>query len=261
MGQLTDPTLIELSADATWPAQTSEPLGPWRLRATHGYSHRANSVRTVCADRRTSAGGSWEELIQQAETFYRQQHLPAIFHISPATVPHDLDQILTRRGYGVENVAEVWSGNPGEVREATAYREVFDEIVMRDEPDAAWLRCAVDEHIGPLKIREEICRRVPPPRLFASMVEKNEPVARGLGAVHGGIGWVYCMATVADHQRRGYARWILNRLADWSKTNGAHSLCLQVLASNVAARSLYSGATFRKQYDYHYRVSAGGVLI
>lgn len=254
MGRGTDADLIELSADATWPAETSEPLGPWRLRAAQGYSHRANSVRTLCADRSASGDGSWEELIHRAEAFYRQRHLPAMFHISPATIPHDLDQILTRREYGVENVAEVWSGNPGDVRDATARREVVGEIIMRDEPDAAWLRCGLDEPIGSAEIREQICRRVPPPRLFASVVEQSEPAARALGAVHGGIGWIYCMATVAGRQRRGHARRLLNCLADWSKTNGAHSLNLQVLASNVPARSLYAGATFRKQYDYHYRV-------
>ena len=117
MGQLTDPALVELSADATWPAQENEPLGPWRLRATRGYSHRANSVRTVGDEDDGPAHVSWLELIAEAEAFYRQRNLPAIFHISPATAPRDLDRLLDERGYNLGHSAEVWSADPGEVRE------------------------------------------------------------------------------------------------------------------------------------------------
>ncbi|MGD0463136.1 MAG: GNAT family N-acetyltransferase [Tepidisphaeraceae bacterium] len=254
MGQLSDPALVELSADATWPAEENEPLGPWRLRATRGYSHRANSVRTVCAEGGGPVHVSWLELITEAEAFYRQRHLPAIFHISPATAPGDLDRLLDERGYDLGHSAEVWSADPGEVRDATERGGALGQIVERNSPDAAWLACAWDEHIGPGNVREEICRRVPSPRVFAVVVEGNEPVARVLGTVHGGVGWVYCMASVPDRQRRGHATRLLNSLAQWTLASGGKTLCLQVMAENTPARKLYAKATFRKQYDYHYRV-------
>lgn len=243
--------MAELSADATWTAEESAPLGPWKLRATHGYSHRANSARTIAPE---SASLPWDGLIAQAEAFYRQRGPPSTFHISPATVPFDLDERLSQRGYLIEKGCEVYCADLADVLAATVRTESTGSIIHRDDPEEAWLSCALDESIGPKKIREQICRRIPAPRVFASIIENGRTIARALGAVNSGIGWVYCMATVPDRQRRGCATRLLNSLAQWSSTNGAIKMYLQVLADNTGARKLYTNAGFTKQYDYHYRV-------
>jgi len=251
MGHQSELGMAELSADATWPAEESIPLGPWRLRATHGYSHRANSVRTVAAE---SMSANWDDLVTEAEAFYREHRLPSIFHISPATMPSDLDQILDHRGHLIEKSSEVLSADPVAICAATARQDFLGQIILHNDPDADWLSCALDERIGPKKIREQICRRIPAPRAFASIIENGRTIARALGAVNSGIGWVYCMATVPDRQRRGCATRLLNSLADWSSTNGAKKMYLQVQADNAVARELYVRSAFVKQYEYHYRV-------
>jgi N-acetylglutamate synthase len=68
------------------------------------------------------------------------------------------------------------------------------------------------------------------------------------------MSWVYCMATVAEHQRRGHGRRLLNLMAEWTLAKGGETMCLQVMGDNVAARSLYGKAGFRIEYNYHYRV-------
>jgi GNAT superfamily N-acetyltransferase len=250
MGHSIDPVLIELSADATWVAEERVPLGPWQLRANQGYTGRANSVRTACAE---PADAPWLKLITDAEAFYRQRKLLPVFQISPATAPANLDQILVERGYGISPLAEVWSADPAEVRDATARPGALGIVIERDSPDAAWLGCAPDEQGNQAKARDGIYRRVPSPRVFSTVVDGNEPVARVLGAVHGGLGWIYRMATVSGHQRRGHATRLLNALAEWTLTNGGKTMCLQVMAGNLAARELYARAGFSKQYGYHYR--------
>jgi N-acetylglutamate synthase len=251
MGHQTELVMAELSADATWVADESMPLGPWKLRATQGYSHRANSVRTISEE---SGSLQWDGLIAEAEVFYGQRGLPAIFHLSPATMPRDLDQRLSQRGYVIEKSSEVYCADPAAIRDATARRESSGQILIRDDPDEAWLSCALNEKIGPKKTRERICRRVPSPRAFFSIIEGERTIARALGAVNSGIGWVYCMATVPDCQRRGFATQVLNSLATWSLTHGAAKMYLQVMADNIGAKKLYANAGFVKQYDYHYRV-------
>jgi len=255
MGLAVDPAIAELAADATWPAELSVPLEPWRLRATHGYSHRANSVRTAHANPSQSLTANWPALISRAEDFYRRHGLPTIFHISPATIPADLDQILAGRGYFIERASQVWCADPAEVMRATARPDSISQIVLRDAPDAAWLQCALDETIGPARIREQICRRIPPPRVFASVVDKTQTVAVALTAVHSRIAWLYCMATVPVHRRRGHALGLIHSLARWAIANGATANYLQVMSDNVPAQALYAGAAFARQYQYHYRVS------
>lgn len=254
MGHAIDPVLVELSADATWLAEERMPLGPWQLRANQGYTGRANSVRTACGKADEPMADSLLKLITQAEAFYRQRNLPPVFQISPATLPADLDQILIERGYGVSHSGEVWSAEPVEVQNKTARPGALENVIEQDSPTAVWLGCAEEEHAAQSNLRDGIYRRVPLPRVFAMVVDGNEPIARVLGTVHGGIGWIYRMATAPDHKRRGYATRLLNFLAKWTLANGGKTICLQVMAENVGARKLYEMAGFRKLYDYHYRV-------
>jgi GNAT superfamily N-acetyltransferase len=247
------PRIIELTADATWPAEERIALGPWLLRATGGYSNRANSVRTAPQAPSVSSDVSWLDLIASAENLYQQRNLPATFHISPATAPDDLDAVLTTRGYAVLNSSEVWSLALKPV--ASRHRlSAPGDIKLCVDPSSDWLNCALDESIGRAKIREQICLRIPAPRAFASGIDQSRTVARALAAISGQIAWLYCMATEPTHQRRGFATALLSNLFDWSIDNGARVMCLQVLAGNKPARSLYAKRGFQKRYDYHYRV-------
>ncbi|MEX2146079.1 MAG: GNAT family N-acetyltransferase, partial [Candidatus Rokuibacteriota bacterium] len=58
---------IERLADAAWPAAEQVALGPWKLRATGGVTHRANSVFAVP---RAPVPGDVVPLIEAAERFY-----------------------------------------------------------------------------------------------------------------------------------------------------------------------------------------------
>jgi hypothetical protein len=91
-----DPVLIEQLADAAWPAAEQAPLGPWKLRATHGVTRRANSVFTA-GDGDASAV-ELTKWVQAAEAFYSRRSLPAVFQISAATGASGLDALLAARG-------------------------------------------------------------------------------------------------------------------------------------------------------------------
>ena len=249
MGHTFDPITVELSVDATWTAEESIPLGPWRLRATHGYSHRANSVRTI----HSPIDADYPHLIEEAEAFYRARNLPPMFQISPATTPSNLDDLLAARGYAIEVPSQVWCANPADVVAATRCRAGIEPI-LREDPDEGWLHCAHDDRIGRIEIREQICRRIPAPRAFVTVYDQGSAVARALGAIHSNIAWLYCMATVPTHFRRGLATRMIHALADWAIAHSAQQMYLQVLADNVPAQALYAQAAFKHRYNYHYRV-------
>ncbi len=56
--------------------------------------------------------------------------------------------------------------------------------------------------------------------------------------------------TVApNHQGQGWAKWMLEALALWSRGKGAHWLWLEVRASNARALSVYAAHGFRRVGD------------
>ncbi len=248
MDRLISITEAELSADATWPAEESISLGPWQLRANRGFTNRANSVRTA-GDK--SDDYDWEELTARAEKFYRTRNLPPIFHITAASAPRNLDQRLASRGYRIEKSSNIWGADIAAVSASIVPLKSNFWIGASDSPTEAWFQCDVHPHgAGSL---EELCHRIAEPRVFVSAMDSGQTVARALSAIHGGVAWLYCMATLPSHQRRGHATRLIHFLAEWALRNNAGAFYLQVMTGNAAAKSLYTRAGFRWRYDYHYR--------
>src|SRR5438034_9249906 len=102
---LLDPVSIERLADAAWPAAEQVPLGPWKLRATHGVTRRANSVYTAGNGEVPTA--EIEKLVKEAEGFYARRALPAVFQISAATGAKGLEALLRQRRDAVTGGAAV----------------------------------------------------------------------------------------------------------------------------------------------------------
>jgi GNAT superfamily N-acetyltransferase len=244
-----DPISVELAAEATWPAEESVAIGPWRMGASHGYTRRANSVRTSHAP----VDADWSELIVQAENFYRARNLPPTFHISPATRPSNLEDLLASRGYAVDAPSEVWSANPEEALAATD-RETPGVLALSETCDTAWLACDLEDNPRRAQLREELCGRIPVPRLFALVVAGEIPASHALAVLHSNIAWIYGMATQPSYRRRGFANQIIHATADWAISRSASAIYLQVESQNAPARFLYTQATFTHQYDYHYRI-------
>jgi GNAT superfamily N-acetyltransferase len=251
MGHTFDPVAVERSAEATWPAEEVVAIGPWRAGASHGYTRRANSVRTAHAP----VDADWPELIDKAEAFYRDHHLRPVFHISPATVPANLDDLLAARGYAIEAPSQVWSADPKNVIAATR-REFPGTAVPSENPDPAWLACAWDEHHRSREALMRLCERIPCPRLFALVTADEIAVSRALSVIHSKIAWLYGMATQPSHQRRGFATQTIHAIADWSIARSAEAIYLQVEAQNMPAHALYARAKFSHRYSYYYRVQA-----
>jgi GNAT superfamily N-acetyltransferase len=244
-----DPLTAELSAEPTWPAEEVIAIGPWRAGASHGYTRRANSVRTA----HTPVDTNWADLINKAEDFHRIRNLRPTFHISPATVPDNLDELLNSRGYALEAASEVWSADPQEVLAATR-RDFSGTLIQNENPDPLWLSCAWDDHDHTHEARKKLCDRIPSPCLFALVTSDNIPVSRALCAIHSNIAWLYGMATDPSHQRRGFATQIIRAIAEWAIAHSAQAIYLQVHGQNAPALALYARATFTHQYNYHYRI-------
>lgn len=248
--------LLDVLAAAAWPAAEQRPLGPWRLRATHGVTHRANSVFTVPAEAAPASAEDAGPLVEAAEAFYGTRGLPPTFQLSPATWPVDLDARLDGRGYAVESPSEVWVADAHDVLDRTEDGGAPGEpFLSARAPDGAWLDCVLAEDVlERRRVREAIIHRIARPRLFASMRVEGVAVAAGLGVSERGWTGVFLMATRPAHRRRGLATAVLHRLAAWAVERGDERLYLQVDAGNATARSVYARSGFAVAYAYWYRL-------
>jgi N-acetylglutamate synthase len=250
---------LEFLADTAWPAEEGQALGPWKLRATRGVTHRANSVLTAGHD---PAGGfttpvfGVDALLNQAEAFYAERKLPAIFRMSPVSVPGYLDSLLHRRGYVVERPTEAMTADSRAVVEGAGPETPSGgEMVTAPRADAAWLDCAFGS-AGPEEraVEAAIVTRIAPAALFAAIHRDGQATACGLAVSEGGWTGCYAIATRPAYRGRGLATAIVRRLAAWAVERGDPRIYLLVQSDNATAKSLYQRHGFSTAYVYHYRV-------
>ena len=89
--------LAAVAADG-WPAIETEPLGPWLLRASYGFTLRGNSVLVT--------GRPQEHLLEAVssiEAWYAARDLPPIFSVptdaAGGVIDRPLADPLAHRGY------------------------------------------------------------------------------------------------------------------------------------------------------------------
>jgi N-acetylglutamate synthase len=250
--EMIDPVLVEQLADAAWPAAEQVALGPWKLRATHGVTRRANSVFT--AGREEARGDELARWVEEAERFYAMRSLPAVFQISAATGAKELDALLARRGYAMNAPSQVWSISRSAISRQRPRADDSWTIRREDQPDEGWFNCAFDEPPARRRVHEQIVRRVPPPRLYVAAMMEGMVAGCGMATSARGHTGIFCMATHAAYRRRGIALTLVTELCEWCRGLGDERAFLQVMADNEAAKGLYRRVGFGFEYGYHYRV-------
>jgi ribosomal protein S18 acetylase RimI-like enzyme len=246
-----DPVAIERVADAAWPAAEQMPLGPWKLRATHGVTRRANSVFTAGSE--DFSASDLERWVADAEGFYARRSLPAVFQISAATGARDLDALLAARGYAINGASEVWVLDARRRLEA-ANRDRTCDVRASHEPDQGWFDCAFDEPLDRRRVHEQIVRRAPRPRMFVSALVDGIVAGCGMSVTGDGHAGIFCMTTRERYRRRGIGLALVRELCAWAESRGDRGVFLQVMRENDAAKELYRKAGFAWAYGYHYRV-------
>lgn len=241
--------LLDRHADAAWPAAERQPDGPWMLRFASGVTQRANSVFTSGRDFAGSC--DLNALIASAEMFYADRRLPTVFYLSPAAVPGNLSLELARRGYGIEESAEVWTAPADPLLQSIAPDATHD-IDLSDRPDGGWIDCAFDEPPQRRRIHRQIVQSITRRRVFASIRQGKQTVACGLAVTADGWTGLFCMHTRPAHRRRGHAAAILSALSRWSLQSHAPLLYLQIVADNPPAKRLYQRCGFLFAYPFHF---------
>lgn len=254
-----DPALpdVEAAMDAAWPAPDRELSGGWVLRAAGGVTQRANSIWP----RSEPAGTRGERLaaLRDARAWYRGRRLPVIFQVFDVPGSAALNQVLDEEGFTRQSETLIMVGGADSVPGAEPGVPAAGVEIM-ELPGAEWLELwwSVDGRGGAAELEAARAILTGCPALYALVRDDGgRPAAVGrlafVSQTAGSWGGLYCMATRPDARRRGYAMRIQQALFREGAARGLAGYWLLVMASNTAARELYSRAGFREVSRYFYR--------
>lgn len=270
--------LTEVAARG-WPAARTERLGGWVLRASDGFTARANSVLPL-----DDPGMPLPEAAARVERWYAERGL----------VPRV--QVATGGGNGGElRAAELerlgWTAERHAVMRVAALAPLADRapderVRLSREPGADWLSMYRSERrAGELPPAARRVLTGGPSVWFATVSggpdsavgasdsasagssadsdDARGPDAEGLGpsrpaaigrcVVDGRWAGFAALEVAPEWRRRGLATAVMGELARQALAEGASAAYLQVETGNSAALTLYDGLGFADHHTYHYR--------
>ncbi|MCB8902931.1 MULTISPECIES: GNAT family N-acetyltransferase [unclassified Streptomyces] len=240
----TFPELARATARA-WRPVESEMLGEWTLRASDGFTRRANSVLPL-----GDPGLPIADALKHVRAWYEARRLPA--YIQTATGAEGTQELLCaaldRHGWRREVSAEVRIAALAPIGDLDAD---VSAVRLSRTVDESWLRRY--QRFGEPGPAVRSVLTSGPSVWFASVAGTGEvPAAIGRCVVDGR--WAGFMAVEVDpeQRRRGLATSVMTALARQALDEGASAAWLQVEADNDGARALYDGMGFAPHHHYHH---------
>jgi len=127
---------LERIAARGWRALETEPLGDWLLRASDGFTGRANSA--LCLG---SPGLPLDAAARRVREWYAARQLPARMQVPLASPPGPLVEWLTDAGWSWSPRVHVMTAEIAHVLRAAQARAPAEpvQVDLAESPDAAWL--------------------------------------------------------------------------------------------------------------------------
>lgn len=239
-----------LLSNASWPAVHTEPLGQWLLRASGGFSARANSVMAV-----GDPGVAFDEALDAVLAFYAAHHLAPWAQVVVGSATGDG---FTEAGWGTARPGEADSQFQvaSVARASRAVRGLLPgsspPVSVSTTVTPAWLanderaRSHHDHAVAVLEGPRQVC--------FVSVPAAPEGRARAKGRVacEGGWAGITDVWVSPDHRREGLAVVVMAALLGWAAERGASTAYLQVRGDNPAALGLYDRLGFTTHHTYRY---------
>ena len=255
-----------------WPPVESELLGSWVLRASSGFSARANSVLAA-----GSPGVAVDEALNAVRSFYDERGLPAWAQV---VVGSDEEAALVSRGWV--------TARPGEADTEFQLASVAQLARALRRPGASSRRNPTDlarPHGETPSSRRELSvsteatasgtwladdgRAMAAPDAARAVLEGPDEVgfvsgraagsaADGPLVAKGRVSLVDDWAGITDvlvmpeQRRQGLALVVMAALVEWAAERGASTAYLQVRGDNPAALALYAGLGFVTHHTYRY---------
>jgi ribosomal protein S18 acetylase RimI-like enzyme len=236
---------LERLAFRAWPSVETIEYDGWVLRASGGYTKRANSVNP-----HFGSTLPLNEKLAHCRAFYAERGLPTIFRLTPFSVPEGLDRHLEGAGYATLDRTLVMTATLDRAPSET-------QSPVRGCSGDEWLSAFDTRRVLPSEERvhhRRIVESAEGNRMFALVEQNGAPVACGLGVVIDDAIGLFDLYTADPHRRLGHARAVVTDILRRAFERGARTAFLQVHSENEAARALYADLGFTVAYPYWYRI-------
>lgn len=240
---------LHRAAARSWPALESEPLGGWLLRASAGWSLRANSVLVL-----DSPGVPVDQALDFVAGWYARRGLRPAFCL-PMPIGVELNEELTARGWPPARPEILML--QADASAMAAPSPGGPPVVLDTTPSRAWLAC-YRSSIQPVPAAGVAVLTGNPSAIFARIEVDGEVLAIGRATVDDGWLGISAVETAPAARRRGLARQIICALVEHGRALRAGRAHLQVGRDNAAATALYRGLGMTPHHSYRYRVAAEG---
>ena len=277
-----------LCADA-WPARVDRPLGAWRLRATGGFTGRANAALAI-----GDPGIPVPAALEVVRAFADEHGVAPRVH---APVGSPWDRAVEREGWvldaGHEAGAEVavLVADVDRLAAAAPHDDIApqnhdadgrpraDAVVLADRPDAAWWALSLgrdptpDErwvldpagHVDVGGAAPATAGTTPGPGAARATAAPEVRIAFGnvpgtgviRAAVVGDHAHLSRLAVRPQSRRTGVGTRLTAVAAAWAREQGARWAVLQVALHNTAARAFYDALGATEHHRYRYLVPPG----
>lgn len=237
-----------------WPALETERYDGWVLRYANGYTGRANSISPL-----HSSSLDLDEKLAYCDAWFTERNFKSVFRLNPAMQPAELDARLESDGHRRYNDSYVMLAELN----AADLAAIAIPAEARFETESAltegWL-----SHLGRMNERHGanidttrlLVERMPPHRLFGTIMVEDAAVGVGLAVIDAGYISMYDIVTDETFRGRGYGRALVAGFLRAACEAGATNGFLQVSADNDPALRLYRRMGYEIAYPYWYRTKA-----
>jgi ribosomal protein S18 acetylase RimI-like enzyme len=234
-----------------WRAGETARLGDWLLRASSGFTMRANSVLAI-----GDPGVELEVALDRAAAWYAERDLPLVVLQTHAASPDALTGLLIERGLADGRETHVMTGEV-----AHALRAMPDivasslagglELLLDEVPDEAWYACYAESGRPVTDAGRRVIEQHPAV-VFASLRNGERAVAIARAAVDARWVGLFTVCVAPDRRRQGLGAAVTLAALKEAARRGARHVYLQVEVGNLAAVELYSRLNLRIHHDYRY---------
>ncbi|MCG0290906.1 GNAT family N-acetyltransferase [Streptomyces sp. PSAA01] len=247
----TAPELDRVAARA-WPPLVSEPLGEWTLRASGGFTRRANSVLPL-----GDPGMALDEALRRVTDWYAARELPAYIQVS--TGAEGTQELLA-----AELETRGWTREVSSLIRIAALAPIGDldadtsAVTLSRRLDDAWLT-RYQRSSGEPSPEARTVLSGGPSVWFATVPghEGAAPAAIGRCVVDGRWAGFTAVEVAPERRRQGLAKAVMTALARKALDEGASAAYLQVETDNDGAHALYEGMGFTVHHSYHHWRASG----